>query len=385
MFVQSLNNSLIILTILFFLISCSRNNNESKPGGVSGGIFYPLNEKQSVYEARIDSFFLNRYTRGLFNGAVLFAEGKNTIYKNALGYGNFRKKDTLTIDSKFQLASVTKPLTAYGIMLLEKEGKISFQDSIRHFFTNFPYENITLRQLLIHRSGLPAYMYFADELWKEDDRDITINNFDVIDLMIEYEPMRYYYPGQRYNYNNTNYSILAAIIEHVSGMSYENYMQKYVFDLIGMTNTEIYNREINPENPFPVIGYNGYRRKAGNTYLNGVVGDKGIYSTVEDLFKFNRALFEYKQLDSTKTKLAYQLAHEELHDHDNYGYGWRVNLRPDSTKIVYHTGWWKGFRSYFIRELNTEKCIIVLTNRSKGGVLSTKELCELFDIESGLD
>jgi CubicO group peptidase (beta-lactamase class C family) len=228
-------------------------------------------------------------------------------------------------------------------------------------------------------------MYFADELWKEDDRDITINNFDVIDLMIEYEPMRYYYPGQRYNYNNTNYSILAAIIEHVSGMSYENYMQKYVFDLIGMTNTEIYNREINPENPFPVIGYNGYRRKAGNTYLNGVVGDKGVYSTVEDLFKFNRALFEYKQLDSTKTKLAYQLAHEELHDHDNYGYGWRVNLRPDSTKIVYHTGWWKGFRSYFIRELNTEKCIIVLTNRSKGGVLSTKELCELFDIESGLD
>ncbi len=377
--------SVILIVSALFLFSCSGESGESTPGGVSGAVYYPLNSEHAFYAARIDSFFQNRYNRGLFNGTVLFAEGNNIVYRNALGFGDFRKKDTLTIDSKFQLASVTKPLTAFGIILLENEGKLSFQDSVRHFFPEFPYENITIHQLLVHRSGLPAYMYFADEYWKEDDRDITINNFDVIDLMIEYEPMRYYYPGQRYNYNNTNYCLLAAIVEKVSGKSYTEYMKQNVFDRIDMYNTEVYNRETNPEKPFPVVGYTGYRRTADNTYLNGVVGDKGIYSTVEDLFKFNRVLFNYSLIDSSKLYKAYLPAHDELHDHDNYGYGWRINMRSDSTKIVYHTGWWKGFRSYFIRELNTEKCIVVLTNRSNSGVLGTKELYELFDIETEIE
>jgi CubicO group peptidase (beta-lactamase class C family) len=378
--------SVLFLIFLILLPSCSDDEKGLKPGGVYGsGVIYPLNEKHAMYSARIDSFFQNRFVRGLFNGAVLIAEGNNIIYQNALGYGNFRSKDTLTIESQFQLASVTKPLTAYAIMLLEKKGMLSFQDSIRHFFPDFPYENITVHQLLIHRSGLPAYMYFADEFWKEDERDITINNFDVIDLMIEYEPMRYYYPGQRYNYNNTNYSMLAAIIEKVTSMTYENYMKENVFDELDMLNSSVYNRETDPEKNYPVKGYTGYRRTAGNTYLNGVVGDKGIYSTVEDLFKFNRAIFENIQIDSLSMSVAYQLGHEELHEHDNYGYGWRINMRSDSTKIAYHTGWWKGFRSYFIRELNTEKCIIVLTNRSNSGVLGTKELCELFDINTEIE
>ncbi len=376
---------LIIFSIIIFFYGCGDNT----PGGVvrdskESNINYNLSPEYYKTAARVDSFFQNRHKRGLFNGTVLFAEKNNVIYENALGYGNFRKKDTLEIDSKFQLASVSKTITSYAVMLLEQQGEISYRDSIRQFFPDFPYENITIRQLLIHRSGLPAYMYFADEYWKEPGKDITINNMDVIDLMIEYEPMRYYYPGQRYNYSNTNYCILAAIVAKVSGKSFEDFLTDEVFTPLGMLNTSIYNREEEPDNPYPVIGYKG-RRRAGNTYLNGVVGDKGVYSTVEDLFRLNLALNEGSLVTKENLKEAYIPAHEELYDYDNYGYGWRINMRPDSSKVVYHTGWWKGFRSYFIRELETGKCIIVLTNRSRSGVFSTKELMRLFDIKSGDD
>ncbi|MBN1299595.1 MAG: beta-lactamase family protein [Melioribacteraceae bacterium] len=351
-------------------------------GGIVGQYEPGIDKRYAAYASRIDSFFQNRYSRGLFNGSVLFAEKENIIYQNALGYGNFRLKDTLTLRSKFQLASVTKTLTAYGIALLKEKGLINYTDSIRHFFPQFPYENISIFELLVHRSGLPKYTYFADEYWRSVYYDSTITNNDVIELMIEHQPLKYYSPNFRYNYNNTNYCILAAVIEKVSEKSYEEFMKDEVFAPIGMINTEVYRRGNNEDKHFPVKGYTGYRRIADNTYLNGVVGDKGIYSTAEDLFKFNRALYDGKPLSRNEVNSMYLLAHEELYEHDNYGLGWRVNMRPDSTRIVYHTGWWKGFRSYFIRELSTEKCIIVLTNRSNSGVLSTRELMSLFDIKA---
>lgn len=333
------------------------------------------------FSARIDSFFTNRSSRELFNGTVLFAEKGIIVYANAFGIKNRRTKDSLELGSKFQLASATKPFTAYAVMLLKERNKLSYSDSIRHFFPNFSYENITIHQLLTHRSGLPEYFYFADKYWK-DENNITINNNDVIDLLIEYEPMRYYLPGQRYDYCNTNYAILAAIIEKVSGEPYSQFMKEEIFLPLGMSDTEVYDKEENPGNGHEVVGYMG-RRIADNTYLNGVVGDKGIYSTVIDMFKFDRALYagtlvSKKELDS----VAYQLGNPELYDNDNYGYGWRVNKRKDGTKLVHHAGWWKGFRSYFIRELKTEKVIIVLTNQSRNGSFGLQDLSGLFDIKT---
>lgn len=329
---------------------------------------------------KIDSFFQNRYKLGAFSGTVLFSTHDTIIYKKAFGFANRNAKDTLNINSRFQLASVSKTFTGFGIMLLEKEGKLSFQDSIRHFFPDFPYDNITIHQLLVHRSGLPNYMYVADEYWK-DKKNITIDNCDVIDLFIGHEPLRYHKPGVRYNYNNTNYAILASIIEAVSQKSYTQFMKENVFDKIGMINTTIYDKSVSLENKEPVIGYINWRRKARNTYLNGVVGDKGIYSTVEDMNKFSQALFENYFFTDEEMKISYQLWNKELYDHDNYGYGWRINMLPDSSKIVYHTGWWKGFRSYYIRSLKDEKTIIVLSNNSRTGKISSGKLMDLFDIK----
>ena len=336
--------------------------------------------ESSPISQKIDSFFSKRNKRGLFNGNVLFSIHDTIIYEKSFGLADIRKKDSLTINSSFQLASVSKTFTAYAIMLLKQRGELSYSDSLRKFFPDFPYRNITVHQLLIHRSGLSNYMYFSDKFWRTS-KNLTIDNSDVIDLIIEHEPKPYYWPDRRYNYNNTNYALLASIIEKVSSKSYSEFMKDEIFTPLEMNDSYVYDKNIDSINFSKVKGYISWRRRADNTYLNGVVGDKGIYSSVGDLNKFSRALLKGTLVNLNELENAYQLGHKELYDHDNYGYGWRINMLPDSTKIVYHTGWWKGFRSYFIRSLVDEKTIIVLTNKSKSGVLRTKELMKLFDIK----
>jgi CubicO group peptidase (beta-lactamase class C family) len=148
-----------------------------------------------------------------------------------------------------------------------------------------------------------------------------------------------------------------------------------------MINTTVYDKNVLHENNEKVSGYINWRRRARNTYLNGVVGDKGVYSTVEDMNKFSQAIFDNYYFTDDEMNIAYQLGNKELYDHDNYGYGWRINMLPDSSKIVYHTGWWKGFRSYFIRSLKDEKTIIVLSNNSRTGKISSNRLMDLFNVK----
>ena len=368
-----------IFTLLFIgvFVFSKTNKEETKQKNFIYNEIYAVDNSTT---ARIDSFFQKRHKLGAFSGAVLYSAHDTIFYKKAFGFANRRKKDSLTVNSKFQLASVSKTFTAFGIMLLEKEGSLSFQDSIRKFFPDFPYENITIHQLLVHRSGLPNYMYAADEYW-QDSINTTLDNCDVVDLFIGHAPKRYLKPGTRYNYSNSNYAILASIIEKVTNKNYAQFMKEKVFDPIGMINTTVYDKNDFDKNIEPVVGYLNWRRKAGNTYLNGVVGDKGIYSTVEDINKFSQAIFENYFFTDKEMNTAYQLGNKELYNHDNYGYGWRINMLPDSSKIVYHTGWWKGFRSYFYRSLKDEKTIIVLSNNSNTGKLSSNKLLDLFDIK----
>ncbi len=368
-----------LLVFSFLLLSsCSREEGKAHIYPLLPKIKKAEGERFALDAARIDSFFTSRYERGLFNGTVLFAERDRVIYKNAFGFGNFRTKDSLTVDSQFQLASVSKPITAAAVQLLHQKGLISYEDSIRKFFPDFPYENISIHLLLIHRSGLSNYMYFAEDLW--EDKQMPIKNDDVINLMIEYQPQRYYLPDRKYNYINTNYALLASIVEKVSGMDFADYLKQEIFDPLEMKNTYVYSNDTVNTYPPGITGYVTRRRPVHDTYLNGVVGDKGVYSTVEDLFKFSRALFEHTLIDSSELEIAYTPAHKELYDNDNYGYGWRINKRPDGTKIIYHTGWWKGFRSYLIRDLPSEKTIVVLTNLTKSGIITTTELLDLYEI-----
>ena len=230
--------------------------------------------------------------------------------------------------------------------------------------------------LLNHRSGLPNYMYFSDSLWV--DRKTIIHNDEMLDLMIKYHPPHYYIPNYRYNYCNTNYGLLAEIIEKASGQSFADFMKQEIFNPLGMHDAFVYDPEKIKEENEIVIGYTKRGRRAENTYLNGVVGDKGIYASVEDLFKWDQAMYRGYLVTNETLKLAFKAQHKDLRIWDNYGYGWRLDLQNPEDRIVYHSGWWKGFRTYFIRKIDQEKTIIVLTNHEGRNYLSNHLLRNLF-------
>lgn len=372
-----MNKFLLALSLsvsLFLFSSCYSTNQKpvEKIEIKKAAVLSPALKKAS---AKVDSFFQNRSKRGLFNGTVLFGSEGEIIYENAFGYANFKKKEKLKISSSFQLASLTKPITSYAILHLVQQGKLALTDTVGKFIKDFPYKNISIHLLLAHRSGLPEYMYFADKYWK--NKKIPITNKDVIDLMKKFKPLRYYKPDHRYNYSNTNYVILAYIIKKVTGKSYKEFMKESVFNPLQMNHTFVYQKEKGKKNTAEVLGYIRRRRKADDTYLNGVVGDKGIYSSVEDLFKWSVAIDEGKFVSDTLMRKAFTPQHKDLRIYDNYGYGWRINASDSTNKIVYHTGWWKGFRSYFIKEIGKKNIIIVLSNIAKVGILGSKELTSL--------
>jgi len=367
----------ILLAALLFNTTKSNTSYVEENPVITKPVKPKLDKRQLAKATELEKYFDRRHKKIGFNGTVLFAENGIPIYKNAFGYADIKKKISNNNDTKFQIASASKPFTTYAIMLLKQNGKLSYEDSVQHYFPMFPYKNITIRMLMIHKSGLPEYFYFADKFW--EDRSKPISNIDVINLMIKHHPQRYYLPDKKYNYINTNYCILAAIIEEISGDTFEEFMHDNIFDPLQMTNTFIYNKTRRLENNNFAIGYTRRNRIAENTYLNGVVGDKGIYSTIEDMLKFDQALYNDFPLKLSILNEAFEPAHDRLHIHDNYGFGWRINARDSTNKIVYHTGWWKGFRSYFIRQIGTKKTIIVLSNMSNQSVFGTKELIELFD------
>ena len=328
---------------------------------------------QNIYArkkaAELDKRFQRLNKRGVFNGTVLYAEYGQEIYKGAFGFEDFRKRDSMDINSAFQLASVSKMFTAYAIMVLAEEGRLDYDDTITKFIPEFPYSGVTVRQLLTHRSGLSRYMSLADKHWNINK---PIRNEDVIDLFVKYQPAPYFKPDDGFHYCNTNYALLASVAERISGQPFDEFVKEKVFEPIGMDDSFIYHigndSVIRYEVPVGVPGYRARGRgltKVADYYLNGVMGDKGVYSTAEDLFRFSLALDEGYPVSLSALEEAFLPGSPKYYRRkDNYGFGWRLKESHDST--AYHFGWWKGFRTYFIRDMKNQRVLIALTNTHSG-------------------
>ncbi len=327
------------------------------------------------FKEPLDTFFLKRYKAKTFYGTYLFAENGRIVQENAFGYAHIAHKDTLTIQHTFQLASASKPFTAVAIMQLVEQGKIALDEDIRTYLPRVPYEGITIHQLLTHHSGLSDYRYYCDapdSIWP--DKHKTITNNDVLNIMNKLVPMINYAPNTRFNYCNTNYMLLASVVEKVSGRSFKNYLQENIFIPLEMDSTVLYTRENFDELKAPAKGYNGAYNPTIDIYLNGVVGDKGIYSNVEDLLKFDQALYGGDLLSDSSILIMNTAYNKKQLNGQNYGYGFRIYETSEVGKIVFHTGWWKGFRTYFIRLIDKKQTVIVLTHIKRGPFLKVKEL-----------
>lgn len=316
---------------------------------------------------RIDTLFRKLYQANQFNGNVLVAKGSEIIYRKSFGLAVKEQNVPLTDSSVFQLASVSKVITSIGVLLLYEQGKLKLDEKVSDLLTGFPYKEVTVRHLLSHRSGLPNYTYFCHEYIPDDTKQLS--NQDVFDIMVKNQPKAYMNPGLRFNYSNTNYLLLALIIEKVSGKSYYDFLKEELFTPLGMNNTHTL-LSLDYTSPNHTFGYTVSFKPVANDRYDGVVGDKGIYTTTYDLFLLSTALYQGKLLSQSTQQLAYAPNSPEK-KLSNYGLGWRMRSMDAADKEVFHNGWWHGYRTSFHRRLKDSLTIIVLSNRLNKSVYST--------------
>jgi CubicO group peptidase (beta-lactamase class C family) len=334
-------------------------------------------EKRKAWQ--LDTLFLAKVKRTHFNGNVLIAQNGRIIYEKCFGYEDYKAGKKLCTASSFQLASSSKPMTAAAIMILKERGKLDYSDDLTKYIPDFPYLGITIRMLLNHRSGLPNYEYFMENY--VNDHATPLNNEEVLKIMIKNKPEIYSKPNKHFSYNNSNYLLLAVVVEKASGTDYRSFMKKEIFDVCGMSCTFIPDRKKDTLRPMETRNYKGSLKweLTPFNFLDGVLGDKGIYSTTEDLYRFERAMAENRLLKAETLEEAYKGGSNEKKGARNYGFGWRLTDQPDGSKIIYHNGWWHGYNSVFMRRPKDQTTVIVLTNKYNTNTYHVKGVWEILD------
>jgi CubicO group peptidase (beta-lactamase class C family) len=324
---------------------------------------YPEAITQNISK-KLDSVFKRVNKRHDFHGSVLVAKNGKLIFNKEYGYADFKKKSKLDKNSTFQLASVSKQFTAAAILILAERGLIDVNDKLIKYYPDFPYERITIEQLLNHTSGLPKYFWLAEHKWHEDHVPV---NSEMIDLLSEENLPLFFRPGRLFDYSNTGYFVLASLVEKVSGLDYGEFLEKNIFDPLDMKHSFVYRFEKDSIHENQLLGYRIYRRryhvKISGTVNDGIVGDKNVYSTAEDLLKWINGLNSGKIISQKTLEQMYTKSKTSYGRNIPYGYGFRIE-NNDSDKIIFHNGKWNGF-STSIKQYTNSGIVVILLEHSK--------------------
>ncbi len=303
---------LLLISFSLLCFSCGQSNSEYGLRGFSKaeapiiGKVTPAKYKDVAY--RLDTLFTRMVDYNGFNGSVIVAKDAEIIYQKAFGYADKKNNILLTDTTSFQLASVSKVITATAVMVLIEKGLIKLDDTFASYFPEFPYDKITIKHLLSHRSGLPNYLYFLNDIVTCKNKILTNN--EVLQLMVEKKPGLYLQPNKAFNYCNTNYALLALLIEKVSKKTFSNFLREEIFKPLGMKHSgtilslDIFEKSISKpyDNRWKIIEPEA---------ADYVVGDKSIYSTPYDMFLFSEALYQGKLLNAETQQLAYSALSRE--------------------------------------------------------------------------
>ena len=354
----------LTLALSFILLSCS-------------------NRKDSRTE-KINQILSALHIEERFNGNILIAERGEIIYEKSFGLANLESGVLLNSESIFNIASVSKTFTAASIMLLEERGLLNLKDTITMYFPDFPYKDITIKNLMTHTSGL--YRIQSNQIRDQ----INLKGLTNIGLMNVYQsikPTPYFKPSNGYKYANTNYLLLALIIEKVSKLPFHVFIKKNIFDKAGMKNTFLKKARVPKSLQNTIVSY--YRkpkwlsnnlinvdsiqedRDEKRTFINNY-GESGIHTTTNDLLKYHTALQNGAIINHTSLSKMYNpiiLNNKDtyvVNPKSNYpsssGHSWRVANDSSAGKIVFHAGGIRGGRSFFIRNITKDQVIIMLTN-----------------------
>lgn len=372
---------IIFIVCWLTCFSCGQSNSEFgglgfvKPGAPTV-VKRPSKYKDIAF--RLDTLFAKMSSNG-FNGAVIVAKDGEVIYQKAFGYADKKNNIPVSDTTSFQLASVSKVITATAVMTLVERGLIKLDDTFASYFPEFPYTTITVKELLAHRSGLPNYLYFLNDVVTSKDKILTNN--EMLQLMVEKKPPLYLKPNYAFNYCNTNYALLALLVEKVSRKTFSNYLREEIFLPLGMKHSgtilslDIFEKSISKpyDNRWKII-----EREASDY----IVGDKSIFSTPYDMFLFSEALYQGKLLNPETQALAYTALSREK-KLSNYGLGWRMkDFKDQEKKEVFHNGWWHGYRTAFHRRLSDKITIVVLSNQLNRSAYQTYKIYQAIDADT---
>jgi CubicO group peptidase (beta-lactamase class C family) len=326
------------------------------------------------YESAINNFFDRNFGHRGFNGAYLVAKEGEIIAEGYNGYRDPVLKDSIIGEhDAFHLASVSKTFTGMAILKLWQDGKLNLDSELSEYFAQFPYPGTTIKMLLSHRSGLPNYTNFLDVYnW---DKKKLVTNLDVLSALYTLHPPLQFPTGKRFSYCNTNYALLALIIEKASGKAYSTYLKETFFEPLQMNDTYVFHKE---DEQRSLKSFEWNNRRYGLEFMDLVYGDKNIYSTVRDMLKWDQAMYSGKIFNEATLQAAFTGYSYEKSGSRNYGLGWRLTEVENGKKIVYHNGWWHGNNTVFIRLPQEKATIILLGNKYNRSIYKAKQLCDLF-------
>lgn len=366
--------SFFLTTLLYFsgptagiryFISENKTNSDTSLITIPFNVKFGLVSDDYIIEkkVKIDSFYNKFINSPYYSGSFLVAKNGRIIYEDYKGFSNAKTGKKINANTAIHLASVSKVLTAVAILKLVQEDNLMLDQKVTDWIPKFPYKNTTIRTLLNHRSGLPHYSNFPGIMKKAWNRKKVLTNQDILDLMIKQKFRPIFADNTRFDYCNTNYVILALIIERATGQNYREAMQSLIFKPLGMTNTFVFNYETDKDTVCK--SYRGSNIFPWDQYDN-LYGDKNIYSTPRDLVKFDLATYSPDFIKPELLQEAYfgYSAVKVAKPIKDYGLGMRMRfLPPNGEKMVYHNGWWHGNNTSFVPVKKDTVTVICLGNK----------------------
>lgn len=337
-----------------------------------------LSDKNTITQY-IDQYYQKVWEKGNLSGGILVAKGDEILYENYRGFAREGNEMPIDKNTPLHVASVSKTLTAMAMMKLVEAGKIKLSDHLTDFFPGFPYPNVTVQTLLDQRSGLPKYEYFITKI-KPEPAELSkpfITNQDVLNMIIKYKPDLARDTDTGFMYCNTNFALLALLIEHVTKTPFPQAMKEMVFAPLKMNNTYIFQ-----EKDIPTASqsfYYGGNKLYPLDRLDLIYGDKNVYTTPRDLFNFSKAMFSKDFLKPELMHMVFEPYSNEKFGMNNYGLGFRMKIFDNGEKLTYHNGWWHGTNSVFAHLLKSKVTIVAIGNKYSGRVYTALALSGLFE------
>ncbi len=354
--------------VIFFLGVINFPNKGSFVNSNQGEDYVDNYAKIGLYSEEELEYLNNSITQVLidsgFNGNVMIARYGMMIYERSFGMASFSNSVPLNMETSFQLASISKTFTATAILLLQEQGLLDVSDKVITHIPEFPYENITIQHLLSHTSGLQNYMWLVERRWNKKKLP---DNEDILTLFIESRRPLNFSPGQRFDYSNTGFIFLGLLIERLSGQSYATFVKENIFEPLEMERSFVndLHNPVDIENR--AYGYRQWRGshiRIPDDNLDGPLGDKGVFSSAGDLFKWDQAIYRNALLPFERWEQAFTHARLNNDSLANYGFGWRLQEYLDK-RIVHHPGRWHGFRTSFKRFPQDHTTLIILANNNQ--------------------